>query len=99
MSVWCQQQTFHALFFFGSCDYIGAIPLFPMTSDHFKISDAMKFLRSSGPRSIGSAPCSAKSARTFGSFVASFAEAYNLSTRAVSILAGASNASHAYLSQ
>jgi len=23
--------------------YIGAIPIFPMTSDHFKISDAMNF--------------------------------------------------------
>src|SRR5882724_2101461 len=75
--------------------YIGAIPIFPTTSDHFKISDAMNLLRSSGPRSVGSAPCSAKNARTFGSFVASCAAAYNLSTRVLSMLAGASNASHA----
>ena len=66
------------MFRFGSWDYIGAIPIFPMTSDHFEISDAMNFLRSSGPRSVGSAPCSAKSARTFGSFVASCAAAYKL---------------------
>ena len=62
---------------------------------HFEISDAMNFLSSCGPRSIGSAPCSANSARTFGSFTAACAATNSLSTSALSVLAGASNASHA----
>src|ERR1700710_2611733 len=78
--------------------YIGAIPIFPITSDHFEISDAMNLLSSSGPRFIGSAPCSANSARSLGSFMASCAAAYSLSTRAGSMSAGASKASQAELS-